>query len=506
MSDEIFDQSPTTTLRGDRGAARDRPTRRRRAGRVGASAAARSAAATATAAALALTLAACTPAGSTDPGAAASATAVAASEVELPAGALGEQAAWVLKAINGDITEKDQRADVEARFAPEALESISPDELVAVFGQLGAQAPWVPTAVEALGTQAVITITPASGDALDMQLALDAEDRLAGLLFTPVAADRVPAASWQELEDAVESFAADGRLVVTEVTSPTDERVVSASGLAADEPMPSGSMFKLYVLGAVAQTVADGGITWETPLAITDDVKSLPSGELQNEPSGTEVTVRDAAEKMIAISDNTATDLLIEAVGPDAVRQAFTELGHHDPSEADPLLTTRGLFQLGWGEGAAETAGRDAWNDADSSERQALLDSLPGGLPDVKASAVTTPVWQYGLDWFTTADDLTAVHLGLQQLAETEAGAPVREILAVNPGLGADALGDDWSYVAFKGGSSVGVLAGSWYLEREDGRAFTISIQGRSDDPAELADQATFFGQVQDAVALLAAE
>jgi beta-lactamase class A len=35
---------------------------------------------------------------------------------------------------------------------------------------------------------------------------------------------------------------------------------------------------------------------------------SLPSGQLQDGPAGTELAVRDVATPMIAISDNTAAD------------------------------------------------------------------------------------------------------------------------------------------------------------------------------------------------------
>ena len=50
-------------------------------------------------------------------------------------------------------------------------------------------------------------------------------------------------------------------------------------------------------------------------MTLTDDVKSLQSGELRYQPDGTTVSVQDAATKMISISDNTAPDLLARAVG-----------------------------------------------------------------------------------------------------------------------------------------------------------------------------------------------
>ena len=457
-------------------------------------------------------LAGCTPSDGTAAGPTSSAAAEVATEVALPDSPLGEQARWILASLNEAPDASALSTEIGERFTPEFLDQVSADELATIFGQLAAEAPYTPTAVQDAGETAVITITAASGESLDVQLAVDADGLVAGLLFAPSAADRTPATSWSELETAVEGFAADTTLVVTEVTGgAAGDRVAEAGSASASASSPSGSMFKLYVLGAVADAVAAGTLTWDTPLTLTDDVKSLPSGELQDVPSGTTITVQDAAQKMIEISDNTATDLLIAAVGAPAVAEQLTVMGHHDPAENTPFLTTRALFQLGWGDGGDGGAAREAWRAAEEQDgaegvaaRQAVIDALPTGLLDIPVTAVTTPAWQDGLDWFTTPDDLVAAHLALQQKAATPAGAPIRDILSTNPGLGE--FGDDWSYVAFKGGSSIGVLAGSWYLERADGRMFVVTIQGSSDDPAALTDQATFFGQVQDAVALLEKE
>jgi hypothetical protein len=436
-----------------------------------------------------------------------SASASAVTDVALPDSPLGEHARWVLDAINGDVDDVSTAA--AARLAPSMLEQITPDDLATILSELQPQGPWVATALEDAGDHALITVTPASGDALDMQIAVDPDDLIAGLLFAPSAGDREPATSWSELEDTVEGFAADTTMTVTEVTDGQEKRLAAAGdGSASGDEVakPSGSMFKLYVLGAVAEAVAAGDLAWDQPLTVTDDVKSLPSGDLQDVPSGTTVTVQEAAEKMIAISDNTATDLLMATVGPEAVERAFADLGHHDPKLNRPVLTTRALFQLGWGAGGSGGEARTQWVAAgdDPAAKRAVIDALPAGLVEIPVSSVTTPVWQDGLDWFTTPDDLVAVHLGLQELASTDAGAPLRSILSANKGL--PGFDDAWDHVAFKGGSSIGVLAGSWYLERADGRSFVITIQGSTDDPNALADQATFFGQVEDAVALLEKE
>ena len=68
------------------------------------------------------------------------------------------------------------------------------------------------------------------------------------------------------------------------------------------------------VLAEVAREIASGRRSWNDTLAIRDEWKSLPSGTMQNLPEGTEVTLREAAEAMISISDNTATDHLVHFV------------------------------------------------------------------------------------------------------------------------------------------------------------------------------------------------
>ncbi|WP_192784103.1 serine hydrolase [Nonomuraea angiospora] len=119
-----------------------------------------------------------------------------------------------------------------------------------------------------------------------------------------------------------------------------------AHGLDADTQRPIGSAFKLYVLGALAQAVAEGRLSWNERLAIRDDHKSLPSGTLQNRPAGTMLALSEYADHMISISDNTATDHLIHRLGRDAVRRQLSLFGHREPDANVPILTTKAFFQL----------------------------------------------------------------------------------------------------------------------------------------------------------------
>jgi beta-lactamase class A len=418
-----------------------------------------------------------------------------ATAVSIPGTVVGEHVSWTVDALNGEV--EVTAADVEERLNADMLDAVSGEQLVDILDQLGAGKPWVPTAYEGTDTQAMATIESEAQGSLDVQASVDGEGLLSGLLFTPTPAERTPAADWDELEENVADLDAPTSLQVTEVSGETAGDVVLAVG--DDGAQPLGSIFKLYVLGAVVTAIDEGRLAWDDELEITADLKSLPSGELQNEEDGTTVTVKEAAEKMIAISDNTATDMLMAAVGREAVERALTDMGHSDPALNTPFPSTRALFQIGWGDGGAL---REPWSTGTPEQRRAILDALPGGSVDVEATDLVDSVWTEGVDWFATPDDLVAAHLALQALAETPAGEPVRDILSANPGF-APSVVEGWDHVAFKGGSSVGVLAGSWYVERGD-EAYVISLQASTEDPAALVDQGLYFGQAEDALALLA--
>src|SRR5690606_31011699 len=108
------------------------------------------------------------------------------------------------------------------------------------------------------------------------------------------------------------------------------------------DPQPIGSQFKLWVLGALARQIADGTVAWDQTLTVEADDQSMGNaeGSLQVVAPGTEVTVEEAATLMISISDNTATDLLVDLVGRDAVEEQMREWVA-DPAPNEPFLTTK---------------------------------------------------------------------------------------------------------------------------------------------------------------------
>lgn len=84
----------------------------------------------------------------------------------------------------------------------------------------------------------------------------------------------------------------------------------------ADQRMPSASLIKLPVMLAAYRAVATDDLSLDTPIELREEDKVAGSGLLTSHFSaGTAVPLRDAIRLMIGWSDNTATNLVIKALG-----------------------------------------------------------------------------------------------------------------------------------------------------------------------------------------------
>jgi|SRR5215217_4743771 beta-lactamase class A len=211
-------------------------------------------------------------------------------------------------------------------------------------------------------------------------LTVDSRGLIADLDISPAIAGPVPA-TWADVDAALRSVAPDVRLLVANASDGSCQPLHSIDPATTG---PFGSVMKLYVLYALGKAVAAGKVRWDQALTVTAPLKSLPSGVLQYEPDGTQISVLEAAVKMISISDNTAMDILIDLVGRSAVEAALTETGMAKPSLNRPFLTTRETFVLTLEQWPALAKRYVA---ADEAGRRALLantvDRLP--LPDMTA-------------------------------------------------------------------------------------------------------------------------
>jgi beta-lactamase class A len=99
--------------------------------------------------------------------------------------------------------------------------------------------------------------------------------------------------------------------------------------LNADEAMPTASLIKLPVMIEVYQQVAEGKIKLSDTMTLHKDDKVPGSGILTEHFSdGATFPLRDAVRLMIAFSDNTATNLLLDRIGIGAPAKRMEEWGY----------------------------------------------------------------------------------------------------------------------------------------------------------------------------------
>ncbi|OBI88654.1 serine hydrolase [Mycobacterium sp. 1245805.9] len=241
------------------------------------------------------------------------------------------------------------------------------------------------------------------------------------------------------------------------------------AGTNTGESLPLASIFKLYVLHAVAGAVQSGTVSWDDQLTVTEKSRAVGSSGLEL-PVGAHVSVRTAAEKMIATSDNMATDLLIGRLGTHAIEEALATARHHDPASMTPFPTMYELFSVGWGKPDL----RDQWKQGSKQVRAQLLaqaDSTPYQ-PD--PAHAHTPASAYGAEWYGSAEDICRVHVALQADAVGPA-APVRQILSAVAGIQLDR--NIWPYIGAKAGGLPGDLTFSWYAVDKNQQPWVVSFQ-----------------------------
>jgi beta-lactamase class A len=105
---------------------------------------------------------------------------------------------------------------------------------------------------------------------------------------------------------------------------------VSADGVLShrgDEVVATASTYKLPLLIHLALLVHEGTLSWDLPLRLTDALKSRGTGVLRALHSGLELTLRDVCHLMTVLSDNTATDMLVDRFGLEDVNAWLRRLG-----------------------------------------------------------------------------------------------------------------------------------------------------------------------------------
>lgn len=378
-------------------------------------------------------------------------------------GAIGEASDLVLSWFNGATFDESA---YEASFDVTFRDAVGFEEMTPLLDQLRLESPFEVREIQrSTPTEADLIIVGASGERALLAIAVVSADdpTMSGLFIGPAVQPTfdVPATT----DDAIARLQALG----TTRIGAFDANCAAIDGdvsLAADEQAPIGSGFKLWVLHAVVDAVTAGSITWDDEITIRDELDSIPSGITQNDEPGATVTVRELAERMIEISDNTATDHLIDLVGRAAVEEAFASTGHTAPERNQPLLTTREFTIVKF----TDDDLRARFQASDEAERRRILAEEVAAMPLpplTNITSVTDPLDVETLEWFASPSDLCRVLAALAD--DDEASA----ILARNPGV-PDETGT-WETILFKGGSEPGVFAMAWLVIDADGNRSVVA-------------------------------
>lgn len=412
--------------------------------------------------------------------------------VDLPETSSGQAAREVLEILNAE--EDSTAADWEDRLADPFLEQVSPEELAEILNaQFRPVRPWTAVDHEDAEDSSVTLLEASEGQELQMQLALDEDGLIETLLFTEPRDPVEPAEGFEEVDERLSALPGDVHAVVVQ----DGETLVEVDdGTAA----PLASVAKLYVVLALVEAVEAGEVSWDDTLEVTPDLRSLPSGTLQDQPDGYRTSVYDVAQRMIQISDNTGTDMLIELLGREAVEEAVAASGHHDPSLMRPFPTTREMFQLRWG---FPELGED-WKEADEQGRREILQEIGQEDLEITSEDVSGDDVDFDIDWYATAEDLVLLYERLFEKLEDH--PELEAVLATNPGLTFGGFEEEdlwWDTLAFKGGTLPGVLNGVWQAEDEDGTRRTVILLTQHEDAEELGEQAEeIFSLAEDALTL----
>ena len=121
--------------------------------------------------------------------------------------------------------------------------------------------------------------------------------------------------------------------------------------IRGDDRVRTASTIKLAIMATVFHTIAEGHAKWDEQLELRRDDKVSGSGVIRELSDGVLLPIRDLVHMMIVVSDNTATNLLLDRFGGDSVNAYMEQLGLKDTRSLRKIVTAgkepSGISQAG---------------------------------------------------------------------------------------------------------------------------------------------------------------
>ncbi|MEZ5465250.1 MAG: serine hydrolase [Lysobacteraceae bacterium] len=251
----------------------------------------------------------------------------------------------------------------------------------------------------------------------------------------------------------------------------------------ATTPRATASIFKTWVLGGVAQAVADGSADLDDAIPLVAS-EIAPGGTINNEDLGDPFSLLDLAILMLGISDNTATDLLHQWVGREIIENYIAVSGTANPQLLTPILSVNEQFHLFF---SFTLAVSTSYMNGSESFQRSFLDSDIVPLGPVTSYPFSHESLFIPASWQASPMDVCRNYANLRlntpdgdafELVDKAMGAS-----AAQPGVR-----NAWDRVWYKGGnleSGVNgqlVLTHAWLLERSGEAPYVVVAM--SNDPS----------------------
>ena len=273
-------------------------------------------------------------------------------EAAIPDHLAGRQLAWLLTLL--DSTGPIPDAEIQARFADSWFAANSVAATRSFLEELRTSYPggrWIDP-VASVPTQVVGVVSASNGNDFYLSLQTDLPDgRIISLGASPFGRNGTGSVIYASdanlgLEAAADRFMAlspeAGVLLARIDDSHQCQPLVARN---AEVPRSIASVFKIWILGAVADALDDRSVTYDQVLPL-DGAKQVNGGPLFNQPAGTPLSVDELATFMLGVSDNTATDMLLALAGRERMNGLHAEYGHRTPELMAPQLGISEQFHL----------------------------------------------------------------------------------------------------------------------------------------------------------------
>ena len=130
-----------------------------------------------------------------------------------------------------------------------------------------------------------------------------------------------------EIEHELTVLGGKSSCIVLRLEQDTPKELIS---IAPDQRFPSASLAKVPILVEIARQIALGTFTWDTRYAVPPSPYTDSEAVLAELSPDLRPTVRDLAYLMIVISDNAASNVLLDIVGMEAVNVTMQQLGLYE--------------------------------------------------------------------------------------------------------------------------------------------------------------------------------